>query len=85
MFKVVEKFLKYVSFDTKSEEESTTVPSTSGQLTFAKELVGEMKSIGLKDTAIDENGYIMATLIREFQLLVSWPIWTQAWRCPGKI
>jgi len=62
MFKVVEKFLKYVSFDTKSEEESTTVPSTSGQLTFAKELVGEMKSIGLKDTAIDENGYIMATL-----------------------
>jgi tripeptide aminopeptidase len=62
MSKVVEKFLKYVSCDTKSEEESETVPSTSGQLTFAKELVEEMKSIGLKDAAMDENGYIMATL-----------------------
>lgn len=62
MSKVVEKFLKYVSFDTKSEEESETVPSTPGQLVFAKELVEEMKSIGLKDAAVDENGYIMATL-----------------------
>jgi tripeptide aminopeptidase len=59
---VVEKFLKYVSFDTRSEEESATVPSTSGQLAFAKELVEEMKSIGLKDVTVDENGYIMATL-----------------------
>ncbi|MBP1743771.1 MAG: peptidase [Firmicutes bacterium] len=59
---VVEKFLKYVSFDTRSEEESTTVPSTSGQLVFAKELVEEMKSIGLTDVTMDENGYIMATL-----------------------
>jgi tripeptide aminopeptidase len=59
---VVEKFLKYVSFDTKSEEESATVPSTSGQLVLAKELVEEMKSIGLKDVTMDENGYIMATL-----------------------
>jgi len=59
---VVEKFLKYVSFDTRSEEESATVPSTSGQLVFAKELVEEMKSIGLKDVTMDENGYIMATL-----------------------
>lgn len=62
MSMVVEKFLKYVSFDTRSEEESTTVPSTSGQLVFAKELVEEMKSIGLKDATMDENGYIMATL-----------------------
>lgn len=59
---VVEKFLKYVSFDTKSEEESATVPSTSGQLVLAKELVEEMKSMGLKDVTMDENGYIMATL-----------------------
>ncbi len=59
---VVEKFLKYVSFDTRSEEESATVPSTSGQLVLAKELVEEMKSIGLKDVTMDENGYIMATL-----------------------
>jgi tripeptide aminopeptidase len=62
MSMVVEKFLKYVSFDTRSEEDSATVPSTSGQLVFAKELVEEMKSIGLKDAAMDEKGYIMATL-----------------------
>lgn len=62
MSMVVEKFLKYVSFDTRSEEESATVPSTSGQLVLAEKLVEEMKSMGLKDVTLDENGYIMATL-----------------------
>lgn len=62
MSMVVEKFLKYISFDTMSKEEADTVPSTSGQMILAKELVEEMKSIGLEDVTLDENGYIMATL-----------------------
>ena len=48
MSKVVEKFLKYVSYDTKSDEESTTVPSTDGQMVLAKELVKELKEMGIQ-------------------------------------
>jgi tripeptide aminopeptidase len=62
MSKVVEKFLKYVKFDTKSDEESTTVPSTSKQLILAKELGKELKEIGMEDVSVDSNGYVMATL-----------------------
>lgn len=62
MSKVVEKFLNYVKFDTRSDEESTTVPSTSKQLVLAEELVKELKEMGLKDVSLDSNGYIMATL-----------------------
>lgn len=62
MQKVVERFLKYVSFDTTSEEESKSVPSTSGQLVLAKELKRELMELGLKDISLDNNGYLMATL-----------------------
>lgn len=62
MSKVIEKFLKYVKIDTKSDEESNTVPSTSKQLVLAEELVKELKEMGMKDVSLDENGYIMATL-----------------------
>ena len=62
MSKVVEKFLKYISYDTKSDEESTTVPSTKGQMTLAIELVKELKSMGIKQVSVDENGYVMATI-----------------------
>ncbi|MBZ9606447.1 peptidase T [Clostridium estertheticum] len=62
MSKVVEKFLKYVSYDTKSDEESTTVPSTTGQMRLATELVKELKAMGLKQASVDDNGYIMATV-----------------------
>jgi tripeptide aminopeptidase len=62
MSKVVEKFLNYVKFDTRSDEESTTVPSTSKQLVLAEELTKELKEMGLKDVSLDSNGYIMATL-----------------------
>lgn len=64
MSKVVEKFLNYVKFDTRSDEESTTVPSTSKQLVLAEEIVKELKEMGLKDVSLDSNGYIMATLPR---------------------
>ncbi|WML37060.1 peptidase T [Clostridium sp. OS1-26] len=62
MSKVVERFLNYVKFDTRSDEESTTVPSTSKQLALAEELVKELKEMGMKDVSLDSNGYIMATL-----------------------
>ena len=62
MSKVVEKFLKYVSYDTKSDEESTTVPSTTGQMKLAIELVKELKAMGLKQASVDDNGYVMATV-----------------------
>ena len=62
MSKVVEKFLKYVSYDTKSDEESTTVPSTTGQMILANELVKELKEMGIQQVSIDDNGYVMATI-----------------------
>jgi tripeptide aminopeptidase len=62
MSKVVEKFLKYVSYSTKSNEESTTVPSTEGQMILARELVAELKSMGIQKASVDDNGYVMATI-----------------------
>lgn len=62
MSKVVEKFLRYVSFDTRSDEESATVPSTPGQLVLARELARELEAMGLEDAWVDEKGYVMATL-----------------------
>ncbi|MBU3145207.1 peptidase T [Clostridium sp. CF012] len=62
MSTVVEKFLKYVSYDTKSDEESTTVPSTAGQMKLATELVKELKAMGLQEASVDNNGYVMATI-----------------------
>jgi tripeptide aminopeptidase len=60
--KVVERFLKYVTYDTQSNEDSQTVPSTSKQIDFAKVLAKELQDIGLSDVSLDNNGYIMATL-----------------------
>jgi tripeptide aminopeptidase len=62
MSKVVERFLNYVTYDTKSDEESSTVPSTKGQLILAKEIVKDLENMGLRDISLDSNGYIMATL-----------------------
>lgn len=60
--KILQRFLKYVSIDTQSNESSETCPSTSKQLNLANYLVDELKHIGLSDVSIDENGYVMATL-----------------------
>jgi tripeptide aminopeptidase len=62
MSKVVEKFLKYVSYSTKSDEESTTVPSTEGQMILARVLVAELKAMGIQEASVDDNGYVMATI-----------------------
>jgi len=57
-----ERFLKYVSFPTMSDETSETVPSTSKQLALGRYLVEELKSIGLSDVTLDEKGYLYASL-----------------------
>lgn len=62
MSKVVEKFIKYVKFNTMSDESMNTVPTTSGQLVLAKELVKELEQIGMSEVSVDENGYVMAVL-----------------------
>lgn len=62
MSKVVEKFLKYLTYDTKSDEESTTVPSTKGQMILATELVAELRAMGIQQVSVDNNGYVMATI-----------------------
>ncbi len=59
---VLERFLHYVSFNTQSDEDSNTCPSTSGQLTLGEALVAEMKAMGISDAAMDKNGYIMGTI-----------------------
>lgn len=59
---IVERFLKYVSFCTTSDENTGMTPSTPGQLEFARYLAEELKAIGLKEVTLDQNGYIMATL-----------------------
>lgn len=62
MSDVVNRFLKYVKVDTQSDERSQTCPSTEKQLTLGNILVDELKELGLTDAAIDQNGYVMATL-----------------------
>lgn len=59
---VIERFLKYVSFDTKSDEESETVPSSEKQKLLGAYLVEELKGIGMRDAHMDEYGYVYAWL-----------------------
>jgi tripeptide aminopeptidase len=59
---ITDRFLKYVSFTTTSDENTNMTPSTPGQMLFAKYLVDELTAIGLKEVDLDKNGYIMATL-----------------------
>lgn len=59
---IVERFINYTKFDTQSAEDSSTVPSTSKQLIFAKYLKEELEREGLQDVEMDDMGYIYATL-----------------------
>ena len=59
---ITERFLKYVSFCTTSDEQTNMTPSTPGQMEFAKYLATELKEIGMQEVTLDENGYVMATL-----------------------
>ncbi len=58
----VERFLKYVTFDTQSDENSTTYPSTEKQFVLLRHLVDELNALGLEDVEMDEHGYVTATI-----------------------
>lgn len=62
MEKLIERFLKYVSFETTSDEEAGVTPSTPGQMVLAKYLKEELESLGLQEVFLDDNGYLYATL-----------------------
>ena len=61
-FTVVDRFTKYVKYDTQSDEDVETTPSTEKQKILSKDLVDELLELGLSDAHMDENGYVMATL-----------------------
>ena len=62
MQNITDRFLKYISFDTQSDPNSDTVPSTEKQWDIARYLAKELEEIGMEDVSLDENAYIMATL-----------------------
>ena len=57
---VTERFLKYVSFPTMSDETSETCPSSEKQWALARAIESELREMGLSDVCLDENGYIVA-------------------------
>jgi tripeptide aminopeptidase len=58
----LERFLRYVRIDTQADPGSDTVPSTAKQLDLSRLLVDELRELGLADAALDEQGYVLATL-----------------------
>jgi tripeptide aminopeptidase len=56
------RFLRYVTYDTQSDEQSNDFPSTAKQLVLLTQLVKELEELGLSDAAIDQYGYVMATI-----------------------
>lgn len=56
------RFLRYVTYDTQSDEQSESYPSTSKQLVLLKLLVKELQDLGIADAVIDQYGYVMATI-----------------------
>ncbi|KGY11589.1 peptidase T [Vibrio tubiashii] len=62
MNELVQRFLRYVEFDTQSNPANSNCPSSSGQLTFAQFLKQELEELGLPDVSLDDNGYLMARL-----------------------
>ena len=59
---VIDRFLKYVTFDTQSDETTGVTPSTPKQMVFAKYLEEELRDLGLQEISLDDNGYLFATL-----------------------
>lgn len=60
--KMLQRFLKYVAFDTESSDDAVTVPTTPGQMVFARFLKEELEGMGLEEVVLDDKGYLYATL-----------------------
>ena len=58
----LDRFLRYVRIDTRSDESSSSCPSTPGQLDLMETLASELRTVGLTDVVVDEHGYLMATV-----------------------
>ena len=58
----LERFLRYVAIDTRADDSSSACPSTPGQRELATLLVAELHALGIADAAVDDNGYVMATI-----------------------
>ena len=58
----IDRFLKYIKYDTQSDEDSKTFPSSDKQKILSKDLANELKEMGLQDAHMNEHGYVMATL-----------------------
>jgi tripeptide aminopeptidase len=59
---VLDRFLHYVTIDTRADDSSQTCPTTPGQLDLMRVLESELRAIGVTDVSIDEHGYLMATI-----------------------
>jgi tripeptide aminopeptidase len=59
---VLDRFLRYVAIDTRSDDRSSTCPSTPGQLALMRILADELRGMGAADVVLDEHGYLMATV-----------------------
>jgi tripeptide aminopeptidase len=62
MTTVLDRFLHYVTIDTRSDDRSLSSPSTAGQLVLQRRLVDELRAIGVRDAVLDVNGYVMGTV-----------------------
>jgi tripeptide aminopeptidase len=79
MEKTSDRFIRYIKVDTQSDHDSESHPSTAKQFNLAKMLVKELQGLGLKDAAVDENCYVMATLpAKPFPQLDGWLTWIPA-------
>ena len=59
---MLDKFLKYVKYDTQSDDKNEACPSTSGQMELAKVIVEDLKKLGIENAHVDENGYVYASI-----------------------
>ena len=59
---VLDRFLNYVRYDTQSDESSKSYPSTDKQLALLRDLAAELRALGIGDAAVDQYGYVMATI-----------------------
>ncbi len=62
MSAVLDRFIRYVQYDTQADESSTSYPSTDKQLVLLRDLAAELRELGLHDAAIDAHGYVTATV-----------------------
>ena len=60
---LLQRFLRYVQIDTRSDDQSPTTPSTPGQWDLLRLLEQELRALGLADVVLTEHGYVLATLL----------------------